>query len=150
MISSIELSEFFIYHGVLGLFFSSFLAASILPFSSEVILVALLKLGGAPEELLISATLGNSLGSLVTYFIGRLGKLEWAQKFLGISDSQFLKYRSSSEKYGGFFGILCWLPIVGDPIALALGYFNASMKSFIITMTLGKFLRYAVIIYTFS
>ncbi len=150
MIPNTELSEFFVSHGVLGLFLSSFLAATILPFSSEIILVTLLKLGGVPEELLISATLGNSCGGLLTYFIGRLGKLEWAQRFLGISDSQFLKYQLSSEKYGGYFGILCWLPIIGDPIALALGYFKASLRSFIITMTLGKFLRYAVIIYTFS
>ena len=144
-----EFSQYLISYGPLGLFIASFLAATIAPFSSEIVLVALLQSGVGETQLFFYATAGNSLGSLFTYGIGRLGKLKWAQKYLKIHKDDFIRFKISIRKYGGFFGFLCWLPIIGDPLALALGYFRASFLSFGLSMTVGKAMRYGVLIWVF-
>ena len=72
-----SLQQLLIENGALGMFLAAFLAGSFLPFSSEVVMIALLTAGTPATELLIWGTLGNVLGALFNYFIGSLGKEEW-------------------------------------------------------------------------
>lgn len=134
--------------GYLGLFVGSFLAATLIPFSSELILAALLFNGNDPFACLIIASFGNSLGGLTNYGIGRLGNPKWLLK-LGMTETKLNRFQNYTLKSGHWLAFFAWLPIVGDPLSIALGYFRVKIIPFILLMTLGKTLRYAVIIYFF-
>ena len=73
--------EFLIAYGYIGVFIASFLAATILPFSSEVVLTGVLLAGSAYWPCMIAATLGNFLGGMSCYWLGMLGKVEWIEKY---------------------------------------------------------------------
>lgn len=132
----------------LGLFLISFLAATILPFSSEAYLLGHLQL--FPDDsikALILCTTGNSLGSLFNYYLGRLGKVEWYEKYLKVKHEKVLEWQDRIEKYGSILAFFCWTPIIGDFLAVALGFFRLHSLKFFTAMALGKFLRYYTIIY---
>ena len=71
--------EFLIEYGYIGVFIASFLAATVLPFSSEVVLTGVLLAGAAYWPCMIAATLGNFLGGMSCYWLGMLGKVEWIE-----------------------------------------------------------------------
>ena len=70
--------------GYLGLFISALLAGSIVPFSSELVMGALVAMGLEPWLCVLAATLGNTLGGLTCYWLGRLGRIDWIEKYLGV------------------------------------------------------------------
>ena len=70
--------------GLPGLFISALLAGSIVPFSSELVLVALVKLGLPPTACILAATLGNTAGGMTCYYMGRLGKISWIEKYFKV------------------------------------------------------------------
>lgn len=130
--------------GYLGLFISSFLAATVIPFSSETVLSALIYLGYEPILCLVLATLGNFLGGMSSYYIGYLGKQNWIEKYLRISKEKTDKLRtkiSGKEQWISFF---CWLPIIGDVLAVCLGLLRVNALRVSIGMFIGKAARYAV------
>jgi membrane protein YqaA with SNARE-associated domain len=128
--------------GLIGLFFASFLAATFLPFSSEAIFLYLQSEGISIYQIIAIATIGNGLGSILNYYIGRLGKLEWGEKYLKISNKDLSKVEKIVLKYGPCSAILCWLPIIGDPLALCLGMFKTEPKTTFCFIFNGKALRY--------
>ena len=77
--------DFLAEYGYWGMFLASFLAATIVPLSSEAVLSLLIYSGSSPLRCWVSATIGNVLGALTCYWIGRLGKIEWIEKYLNIS-----------------------------------------------------------------
>ena len=79
-----SLIQLLIDWGYVGLFLSALLAGSILPFSSELVLVALVKLGLSPTLCVLSAAVGNTVGGLTCYYMGRLGKTEWIEKYFKV------------------------------------------------------------------
>lgn len=125
------------------------MAATILPISSELHFAYITNLSSDEDIFiaLIVATLGNSLGGVSCYILGRLGKWSWLEKYFKISEQKILDYKKKLDSMGGWPALLCWLPIIGDPIAVAYGLMKAPVGSFIIFMSLGKFLRYLTIIY---
>lgn len=134
--------------GYFGLFIGSFLAATIIPFSSELILATLLLGGSNPLTCFVIASFGNSLGGITNYGIGRLGNPKWMLK-LGMTETKLNRFQLTILKYGHWSAFFSWLPIIGDPLSIALGYFRAKFIPFILLMTLGKTLRYALVIYLF-
>lgn len=134
--------------GYFGLFVGSFLAATVIPFSSELILTALLLHGNNPLFCLVIASAGNSLGGITNYFIGRIGNPKWLLK-LGMTEVKLNRFQTATNNYGHWLAFFAWVPIVGDPLSIALGYFRAKLIPFILLMTLGKTMRYAVVIYLF-
>ena len=74
--------DFLIQYGYFGMFLAAFLAASIVPFSSEAVMVGLQVAGLDPVMLLVWGTVGNVGGSMFNYCIGRLGRMEWIDKYL--------------------------------------------------------------------
>jgi membrane protein YqaA with SNARE-associated domain len=132
---------------MISLFLSSFLAATILPISSEVHLALLSNTTESKIQILLVATLGNFLGGLSCYYLGYLGKWDWLNRFFKISNEKIIAYKNKLEKLRGWPAFFCWLPIIGDPLAVAYGFMKAPFYSFSFFMLVGKFLRYVFIIY---
>ncbi len=132
-----------------GLFGSSFLAATLLPFSSEAVLVALLLSGHSPVPCVVTATLGNGLGGMSSYGLGYLGKMSWIERYLRVQAEQIQRLRQQIARFGSLLAFFSWLPVVGDLIAVALGFFKVRPVGVAIYMFVGKAFRYALIaIYT--
>ena len=81
------ITHFLIDYGYWGMFLSAFLAGSVLPFSSEAVMLGLLAAGVDPVPLLIYGSIGNVMGGMVNYGLGRLGKLEWLKKYFHLKQS---------------------------------------------------------------
>lgn len=137
--------DFFVGLGLFGLFLGSFLAGSIVPFSSEVLLGAVLLAGFDPTACLISTTLGNTLGGMTCYYIGRLGKTEWMIKYFKVKETTLHKYMRFLQGKGAWMGFFAWLPYAGEAISIALGYLRANTFIVVISMFIGKLLRYLVL-----
>lgn len=139
--------EYFAELGYFGLFVASFLAATILPLSSEVVLSALLINGLSPIALITIATTGNVLGSLTNYALGYWASLEVVKKWLKISDEEFVRTEQRFIKYGLFSLCFAWVPIIGDPLTVIAGVLRIRLLWFVLLVTTGKLLRYIIITY---
>ena len=136
--------EFLIAYGYIGVFIASFLAATILPFSSEVVLTGVLLAGSAYWPCMIAATLGNFLGGMSCYWLGMLGKVEWIEKYLKLDPVKLQKVQDWIKGKGSWMGFFVFLPGIGDFIAVALGFLRANIWVVAISMFLGKAIRYTV------
>lgn len=141
-----QLSEILISYGPWGMFLSAFLAGSILPFSSETIMVALLALGGSPWLLLLTASAGNTLGGVSCYCVGRIASPEWLQRTFRIKDKHMQRARALVSRWGAWMGFLCWVPVLGDAILVTLGIMRSHPLATNVTMLVGRTLRYAVVL----
>ncbi len=130
--------------GYFALFGVSFLAATILPFSSEVIVTAMLVAKFDPYYTLAVATAGNWLGGVFSYWLGWLGKWDWIEKYLRIKASRLEKIQNKIKGREGWIAIFCWLPGVGDPLAVALGLLKTRFIPTAFWMLIGKAARFIV------
>lgn len=128
-----------------GLFLASFLSATILPLASEGVLLLLLATGFDPISCLIVATVGNSLGGSTNYLIGWWGNPLWLKR-IGFKETAILKFEKRIQYYGSWLALLSWLPIIGDPLVLALGFFKVPVIPVLLLMIIGKSLRYFILI----
>jgi membrane protein YqaA with SNARE-associated domain len=135
----------FISIGFFGLFIITFLSATILPFSSELFLLFMLSKGYDPILCLLVAAIGNSLGGITNYGLGKLGNLNWLKK-VGVTEEKLDKSSIKIQRYGGWLAFFSWVPIIGDPLLVALGYFRVPFFRILILVILGKFLRYWLIV----
>ncbi len=133
--------------GYLGLFIASFLAATVVPFSSEVVFTGMVFGGLDAWTCVFVATAGNWLGGMSCYYLGHLGKIEWIEKYLRIKKEKLDKFTDKMNKYGDWFAFFSFLPGVGDIIAVASGYFRCRWWVVAISMLAGKFVRYIVWMY---
>ena len=134
--------EFFIEYGYIGVFVASFLAATVLPFSSEVVLAGVLLASASYWPCMIAATLGNFLGGMTCYWLGMIGKIEWIKKYLRMNTGKLLKMQDRLKDKGGWIGFFAFLPGVGDFIAVGLGFLRVNVWVTAISMLLGKAVRY--------
>ncbi|MCR4860768.1 MAG: DedA family protein [Bacteroidales bacterium] len=128
--------------GLLGLFLGSALAASIVPFSSDVLYIAILATTGQSIGCLVAATSGSWLGSLFTYSLGWLGKWEWIEKWFKVDRAKLEKQQVKVRKYGSWLALFSWVPIVGDLSVLALGFYRTSPGWTAFMLLIGKTIRY--------
>jgi len=140
------ITQFFIDWGYIGLFISAFVAGSILPFSSEVVLTVLVQMGADPMVCLLSASVGNTAGGLVCYWLGYLGNMEWIERWLKIDKQKMDKVSGFVKRYGAVMGLFGVLPWVGEVIIVLLGLMRANVYITTFTMFIGKFIRYLLII----
>ncbi|HIS34055.1 MAG TPA: DedA family protein [Candidatus Avirikenella pullistercoris] len=136
--------------GYIGLFIGAFLAATIIPFSSDVLLVGLLAAGGDPIISITVATLGNWLGGLSSYWLGYIGKWEWLEKYFKVKPETLEKQKKKVDKYGASLAFFSWLPGIGDVLAIALGFYRVDFKKSAVFMLIGKgarFIAWGVIVY---
>ncbi len=128
--------------GYWGLFLGSFLASTVLPLSSDALLVAALLAGGDVVWVLVSATVGNFLGGVTTYYLGYLGRWEWIEKYLRISHAKLERQSAKIKKYGSLMALMSWLPILGEVITVALGFYRVNFVTSSIYMFVGRALRF--------
>ena len=134
--------DFLIAYGYIGVFLAAFLAATILPFSSEVVLAGVMAAGADYWPLVLSATAGNVLGGMTCYWLGMLGKREWITKYLGMKAETVDKWTRFLQGKGAWMAFWVFLPGVGDFFAVALGLLRANVWAVLGFMTAGKLLRY--------
>ncbi len=128
--------------GLLGLFIGTFLAATILPFSSDALYIAVLAATKDPIGCLAVGTVGNWLGSVVTYWIGWIGRWEWIEKWFKVKRETLEKQKVKIDKYGVWLALLAWIPIIGDVIAIALGFYRTRPWATMFLLLVGKFARF--------
>lgn len=121
--------------GYIGLFISSFLAATILPLSSEVVLAALLVTGLSPFALIIVATTGNVLGALTNYALGYWASMGVIKKWLKMSEEEFVRAEQRFKKYGMFSLCFAWVPIIGNPLTVMAGILRIRMFWFFLLVS---------------
>lgn len=134
--------DFLIDWGYWGLFLATFLAGSILPFSSELVLSGLLAVGADPNWCLIAATGGNFLGGMSCFGIGYLGKTEWMVRYLKIRPERIDRMKTFLQGKGALMAFFSFVPLVGDIIAVSLGFMRANIALTAFAMLVGKGLRY--------
>ena len=128
--------------GLLGLFIGTFLAATILPFSSDALYIAVLAATKDPIGCLAVGTVGNWLGSVVTYWMGWIGRWEWIEKWFKVKQETLEKQKVKIDKYGVWLALLAWIPIIGDVIAIALGFYRTRPWATMFLLLVGKFARF--------
>jgi membrane protein YqaA with SNARE-associated domain len=126
----------------LVLFGSAFLAATILPFYSEVVLFALLREGGDPLALVATATLGNTLGAVVNWLLGRYLLHFQDRRWFYFSGAQIAKAQRWFQRYGFWSLLLAWMPVGGDALTLIAGTMKVRLWLFLLLVGSGKALRY--------
>ena len=128
-----------------ALFASAFLSATLLPGSSEALLLLRLNEGVAPGGLVLSATAGNLLGSLLTYFMGRGGNALLHRCWFRIDQNDLARAEHWFGRWGTPALLLAWLPVIGDPLCLLAGILRVRLLWFVLLVGLGKVARYAAL-----
>lgn len=128
--------------GLLGLFIGTFLAATVLPFSSDALYIAVLAATKDPVGCLAVGTAGNWLGSVVTYWMGWIGRWEWIEKWFKVKRETLEKQKVKIDRYGVWLALLAWVPFIGDVIAIALGFYRTRPWATMVLLFVGKFVRF--------
>ena len=136
--------ETLIEYGYIGVFIASFLAATILPFSSEIVLTGVLVGGATYWPCMIAATTGNFIGGMTCYWLGMIGKIEWIKKYLRLDISKLQNIQEKIKNRGAWVSFFVFLPGIGDFIAVALGFMRANVWIVAAFMFAGKALRYVI------
>lgn len=131
--------------GLWGLFLGSFLASTILPFSSEALLVGAIAIGNNIWKCVFIAAIGNSLGGILSFYLGKLGKWEWLEKYFKVKKEKIENFRTKIEKIKFIAAFFAWLPMIGDLIAITLGFMKLSPFWCCLYMTIGRFVRFTVV-----
>ena len=130
--------------GLIGLFIGNFLAATIVPFSSDALYIAALATMQRPVACFVVATIGNWLGSVVTYYCGRLAKWEWIEKMFRIKPQTIARHKPRVDRYGTWLALLAWVPFIGDVLVLAIGFYRTPPLPTFVLLLIGKAARFLV------
>jgi membrane protein YqaA with SNARE-associated domain len=134
------------YSAYLGLFLSAFGAASLLPLQSEAVLVGLLLgAGHSTLGLLLVASLGNILGSVLNAALGRGIERFHGRRWFPVSEDRLERAKATYRRYGRWSLLLSWVPIIGDPLTLVAGVMREPWWSFLLLVGLAKIGRYLVL-----
>lgn len=132
--------------GYVSLFLSAFIASTLIPLSSEAVLATLVATQGFELVLLIAvATLGNTLGAVVNWALGRYC-LHWHdRRWFPVSGPALDRAGAWFSRYGSWSLLFAWLPVVGDPLTFVAGVLHMRFPPFVVLVALGKLTRYAVV-----
>ena len=142
------LTDILLGYGYWGMFLAAFLAGSFFPFSSEAVMLALLAAGLEPWPLVVYGTIGNVLGSAVNYGVGRMGRLDWIERYLHISQQSMQRAETFMAGRGALMGFFAFRPVLGSAITILLGLMRANIPLSFLSITAGKLLRYLLLIYS--
>ena len=126
------------------LFTTAFISATLFPLGSEALLIYDITQGYNIYLLLFFATIGNSLGSVINYFLGLKGEEYLINKKL-LNEKYISKTKTYFDKYGFWSILFSWLPIIGDPITFVAGILKYDFRKFLILVIIAKFSRYLFI-----
>lgn len=134
----------------LSLFVAAFLAATLLPAQSELLLVYLLNQGDTMWLLLLVASVGNILGSCVNFGLGRSIHRFRHYRWFAFDDKELAKAQYYYQRYGVYSLLLSWMPIIGDPLTLVAGVLGERFWRFLVLVGVAKVGRYVVICATYQ
>ncbi len=141
-----SLTSFLLSYGYWGMLLAAFLAGSVVPFSSETVMVALWAAGLNPYLLVLYGTVGNVSGSMFNYTLGSLGRLDWLAR-LHVSPSRLARAETFMKGHGAWVGFFCFLPLLGSALSVVMGLAHANLPLSVLSITLGKFLRYWFVVF---
>ena len=144
-----SLTQILVEWGYWGLFVSALVAGSLVPFSSEAVLVVLLGMGAEPIGCLVAATAGNTLGGMTCYWVGSLGRPEWMAK-IGVGPRRLAQARKFVAGRGAVMGFFGFLPVIGGAIVALLGLMRANPWVTAGSMLTGKVLRYVIVLLSYE
>ena len=130
---------------LLGLFISSFISSTLFPGGSEIFLAYLTTQAEYSLLLLITiATLGNTLGGMTSWGVGRLIAIRY-----GVDSLPSFKYQAAIHRYerwGNVVLLFSWLPVIGDPLCVAAGWLRIHWLPALLLIAIGKFIRYVIVV----
>ncbi len=129
----------------LGLFFSALAAATIVPMQSEAVLVGLLMADYSPWLLVAVASIGNVLGSILNWLLGRWLERFRDRRWFPASPENLERAQRWYHRYGKWSLLLSWAPIIGDPITVIAGVLREPLRVFVPLVALAKVARYVVV-----
>lgn len=129
----------------LSLFVSAFLAATIVPMQSEAVLVAALLGEHSPVAVIAVASVGNILGAVVNWLLGRGIERFRGRRWFPVGDVALARAQDWYRRYGRWSLLLSWVPIVGDPLTLVAGVMRERLAVFLVLVSIAKVGRYAVL-----
>lgn len=144
------LTTFLLDYGYWGMLVAAFLAGSFFPFSSEAVMLGLMAAGLEPTPLVIYGTIGNVAGSMFNYWVGHLGRLDWVEHYLHVKRESLQRAERFMKGHGAWIGFFAFLPFIGSAITIMLGFMRANLVVSFISITLGKLLRYMLLMYGVS
>lgn len=134
----------------LSLLFSGFIAATLFPASSELLLVLLQQQGYMPWLLWLTATTGNTLGSCVNWYLGSELLRFQHRRWFPFGTDQLEAAQQRFARYGVWTLLLAWLPVVGDPLTLISGVMRVRFIPFLLLVAAGKGARYGALLWLVS
>ena len=140
--------QFLIDWGYWGLFLGSFIAGSVVPFSSEAVLVACVgPLELDPTVCTLAATAGNVTGGMTCYWMGHLGNIVWIEKYFHVKKEKLDRAERFVKGRGAWMAFFAFIPLLGTAISIVLGMMRANIWIVFLSMTIGKILRYALLVW---
>ncbi|MCK4809038.1 MAG: DedA family protein [Candidatus Aenigmarchaeota archaeon] len=134
----------------ISLFFTSFLASTVLPLGSEAYVAYVASIGHSPVLIILIASIGNFLGSLTTYYVGLMGEKTILSRYINEKNEKIAKARNLFNRYGTPVLFFSWLPVIGDVLALFAGMARTDIHKFTLFVFSGKLARYVFIVFFFS
>ena len=139
--------QFFIDWGYWGMFISAVIAGSIVPLSSEAVLVACVgPLHLDPWLCLLAATAGNVSGGMTCYWLGTLGNMEWIERYAQVSREKLDRAERFIHGRGAWMAFFAFVPVLGSALTVVLGMMRANIPITVTAMTIGKVIRYGLVI----
>lgn len=137
-------------YGYWGMGFLAFLSGSIVPITSEVLLVFFLGIGLSPVYLTLVATLGNTLGGFCCYLMGMLADKDKVFKMFKITPRRMQRADKIIQKYGYWAALISFVPVLGETLLVLLGVMRVSWWKMALVMAVGKLVRYAFITLSYT
>lgn len=135
-----------IFSAYLGMFFAAFGAATLLPLQSEALLTSLLILGKHPVWALVTvASIGNVLGSMVNWLLGRYIEFWRHKRWFPVSQKQLDRAQRGYRRYGRWSLLLSWMPVIGDPLTVVAGIMGEPLWRFVLIVLIAKTGRYLAV-----
>lgn len=137
--------QFLIDWGYVGMFLSALIAGTVVPFSSEAVLVACITMGLDPVLSVLVATAGNMVGGMTCYWLGTLGNMKWIEKYFGVSPEKIKRAERFVQGRGAWMAFFMFVPFLGEAIGVVLGLMHANAWITAIAMFIGKAFRYIIV-----
>lgn len=129
----------------LGLFISAFVSATFFPGQSEAVLAALIASQYPLVLLVLVASVGNTLGSVLNWVIGRGIEQFRSRRWFPVSQPALERAQRWYARYGKWSLLLSWAPVIGDPLTLMAGVMRERFGVFLVLVGLAKTLRYVIV-----
>ncbi len=128
-----------------GLFATALVAATIFPMQSEAAFAALVLAGYSPALLLVVASVGNILGSVINWMLGRGIEHFRDRPWFPVGPGALARAQRWYQRYGKWSLLLSWMPIVGDPLTMLAGVLREPLPIFLLLVTIAKVGRYIAV-----